>query len=40
MFAGILNCRTVSTDQDTFNVVPEGLIIQAGLLAAAELFKE
>ena len=36
---GDSECRTVSTDQDTFEVVPEDLIIKAGLLAAAELFK-
>lgn len=33
-------CRTISTDQITFEAIPEDLIIRAGLLAAAELFTE
>ena len=30
-------CRTVSVNQETFEAIPEDLIIRAGLLAAAEL---
>lgn len=30
-------CRTLSIDQNIFEVIPEELIIRAGLLAAAEL---
>jgi len=37
---GDSECRTISTDQDTFETIPEDLIIRAGLLAAAELFKK
>ena len=36
---GDLECRTISINQDTFENIPEYLIIKAGLLAAAELFK-
>ena len=35
---GDSECRTISTDQSTFDAIPEVLIIRAGLLAAAELF--
>jgi len=35
---GDSDCRTISTAQNTFEVIPEDLIIRAGLLAAAELF--
>ena len=35
---GDSECRTISIDQDTFENIPEDLIIKAGLLAAAELF--
>lgn len=31
-------CRTVSIGNNTFESIPENLIIRAGLLAAAELF--
>jgi len=31
-------CRTLSIGNNTFEEIPENLIIQAGLLAAAELF--
>jgi hypothetical protein len=37
---GDSECRTISTDQNTFETIPEDLIIRAGLLAAAELFKK
>ena len=37
---GDSECRTISTDQNTFETIPENLIIRAGLLAAAELFIE
>jgi len=37
---GDSECRTISIDQNTFEIIPEELIIRAGLLAAAELFKE
>lgn len=30
-------CRTISIGQNTFEAIPENLIIKAGLLAAAEL---
>ncbi|OPY84074.1 MAG: hypothetical protein A4E72_02398 [Syntrophus sp. PtaU1.Bin208] len=33
-------CRTLSIGDRTFEEIPERLIIQAGLLAAAELFAE
>jgi hypothetical protein len=33
------DCRTISIDQNTFEIIPEELIIKAALLAAAELFK-
>ena len=36
---GDSECRTISIDQDTFENIPEDLIIKAGLLAAAELFR-
>ena len=32
-------CRTISINQDTFENIPEDLIIKAGLLAAAEFIK-
>ena len=35
---GNSECRTILTGQNTFEVIPEDLIIRAGLLAAAELF--
>jgi hypothetical protein len=35
---GELECRTVSIGQDTFEKIPEELIIRAALLATAELF--
>ena len=38
---GDSECRTISIDQNTFEIIPEELIIRAGLLAAAaELLKE
>jgi hypothetical protein len=37
---GDSECRTISIDQNTFEIIPEELIIRAGLLAAAELMKE
>jgi len=37
---GESECRTISIDQKIFEIVPEELIIRAGLLAAAELLKE
>jgi len=37
---GDSECRTISIDQVTFEAIPENLIIRAGLLAAAEIFKE
>ena len=36
---GDSECRTISTGQDTFEAIPEDLIIKAALLAAAKLFK-
>ena len=36
---GDSECRTISINQDTFENIPENLIIKAGLLAAVELFK-
>ena len=36
---GESECRTISVDQKTFEIIPEEMIIQAGLLAAAELLK-
>jgi len=36
---GESECRTISINQDTFENIPEDLIIKAGLLAAAELIK-
>ena len=35
---GDLDCRTISIGKNTFETIPEELIIRAGLLAAAELF--
>ena len=35
---GDSECRTISFGQNTFETIPEDLIIRAGLLAAAELF--
>lgn len=35
---GEAECRTISIGQDTFEIIPEELIIRAALLAAAELF--
>jgi hypothetical protein len=35
---GDSECRTISIEKNTFETVPEELIIRAGLLAAAELF--
>ena len=35
---GSIECRTVQIDSNTFETIPEELIIRAGLLAAAELF--
>jgi hypothetical protein len=37
---GESECRTILTGQNTFEAIPEDLIIAAGLLAAAELFIE
>jgi hypothetical protein len=34
---GDSECRTITTEQNTFEAIPEDLIIKAGLLAAAEL---
>jgi len=34
---GVAECRTISTDQHTFEAIPKDMIIKAGLLAAAEL---
>lgn len=36
---GDAECRTISFGQDTFESIPENLIIKAGLLAAAELIE-
>ncbi|MDT8419220.1 MAG: DUF2703 domain-containing protein [Desulfuromonadales bacterium] len=36
---GEAECRTVSTGQKTFETIPAQIIIQAGLLAAADLLK-
>lgn len=35
---GESECRTISIGKNTFESIPENLIIRAGLLAAAELF--
>ena len=35
---GASECRTISIGQNTFETIPENLIIRAGLFAAAELF--
>jgi len=37
---GDSECRTITIDQYTFETIPQNLIVRAGLLAAAELFKE
>lgn len=37
---GESECRTISTGQETFEVIPEELIVRAGLLAAAELLAD
>ena len=37
---GNSECLTISTDQSTFEAIPENLIVCAGLLAAAELLIE
>lgn len=37
---GDSECRTVSVDGNTYEAIPEELIIRAGLLAAAELFND
>lgn len=34
---GESECRTISTEQNTFETIPENIIIRAGLLAAADL---
>ena len=36
---GDAECRTISFGQDTFESIPENLIIKAGLLAAAKLIE-
>lgn len=36
---GDSECRTVSMDGNTYEAIPEELIIRAGLIAAAELFR-
>jgi len=35
---GELDCRTISVDNDTYETIPEELIVKASLLAAAALF--
>lgn len=37
---GDSECRTISINKNTFETIPEELIIRACLLAAAELFKD
>ena len=37
---GDAECRTLSTEKNTYEAIPENLIIRACLLAAAELFRE
>lgn len=37
---GDSECRTITINKDTFETIPEELIIRACLLAAAELFKD
>jgi len=37
---GDSECRTISIGKNTFESIPENLIIKAGLLAAAELFTQ
>ncbi len=36
---GDADCRTVSVGENTFESIPEGLIVKAGLLAAADLLE-
>lgn len=36
---GDSECRTISIGKNTFEAIPEDLIIRAGLLAAADLLK-
>ena len=35
---GEFDCRTISVDNDTYEAIPEDLIVKASLLAAAALF--
>lgn len=35
---GEFDCRTISVDNDTYEAIPEDLIVKASLLAAATLF--
>jgi hypothetical protein len=37
---GDSECRTLSIGNNTYEEIPERLIVQAGLLAAAELYKD
>lgn len=37
---GDAECRTISTENNTYETIPENLIVRACLLAAAELFAE
>lgn len=37
---GDSECRTLSIDKNMFETIPEGLIIRACLLAAAELYRD
>jgi hypothetical protein len=37
---GESECRTISIDKNTFETIPEKLIIRAGLLAASELLAD
>ena len=37
---GDFDCRTISIGKNTFESIPEELIVRAGLLAAAELFTQ
>lgn len=36
---GESECRTISTEQNTHEAIPENIIIRAGLLAAADLLR-
>lgn len=36
---GESDCRTISTEQNTHEAIPENIIIRAGLLAAADLLR-